>query len=439
MGRRFESGLRHHPPFLRTNAGALASEPLEVGIVLSILIALAQDISVNRTLVCGDKPYLFTPPEYVASIESPQMRWSPDGRILIIVGRESVERPAAVLKVLKGEPVPQSRLVLLWSKDTGRTREILRLAPNDEVDIAFAGVNSAPYLLTHSTNGEVRTGVVWRIVEESRAVRIFGPKPDIVGLTGSPTKNFCVFFDFEGGDNGATPYLLFGDRVEVMATLPAKHYPMSEWDVTGTKLRVATPRQGQTQRVSYLDVPAQSIGDVIGWKHWEQPGPHYELGLGPFLQASTFDSERKLKRCQISQTNASSFEGSETGASIAFYSEGAVFAVSVEPIDKVAYEQMLARAEQNDAMMEAKQTMLAVLMLAADNDDRVGAATEVGSQLGPYLKNASIMSRFTFAYEGTLDFSKIENPAEFVVGHIQTSRGRAVAYADGHVKWVRKG
>lgn len=406
--------------------------------MLSILIALAQDISVNRTLVADGVPYMFTPPEYVASLENPQFHWSPDGKTLVLVGREPVRRPATVIKALKGEPVSQMRLVLVWNKATGRIREVLRMPPPTEVDVTFAGPSNAPYVLTQLLGEEGYMSSVWRVVDDNRAQRVLGPKPDLVGLTGSPTRTLCMVID-ASTSQAYVPYLISGDRAAQLPPLPTNHFPSTEWDVTGTKLRLHIPRPAQTQRVPYFDVVNESVGDVTGWTPWSPKPVPYKLDLIPMLQASAKDKEGKERRAQISKTNAEVFEASANGFSIAFLSEGSIYAVSAEPLDPKVYEEMLGRAEQLEAMMEAKQTMLAVLMLANDNDDRIGAATEIGSQLGPYLKNASIMSRFSFTYEGTLDFTKIEEPAKFIVGQVQTSRGSAVAYADGHVKWIRKG
>lgn len=86
--------------------------------------------------------------------------------------------------------------------------------------------------------------------------------------------------------------------------------------------------------------------------------------------------------------------------------------------------------------MNAKQAALASLMYGADYDDVLpGAGQDIQDILAPYTKNADILKDFVYVFTGG-DMSKVEKPAETVLGYIRHRGGRAVAYLDGHVVWI---
>jgi prepilin-type processing-associated H-X9-DG protein len=51
------------------------------------------------------------------------------------------------------------------------------------------------------------------------------------------------------------------------------------------------------------------------------------------------------------------------------------------------------------------------------------------------VKNSSILEGFVYTFKGG-KLSDVDKPAETVLGYIEGPGGRAVAYLDGHVKWV---
>ena len=44
-------------------------------------------------------------------------------------------------------------------------------------------------------------------------------------------------------------------------------------------------------------------------------------------------------------------------------------------------------------------------------------------------------SAFVYTYSGPTNLSKIEKPSETALGYIPSPGGRALIFADGHVKW----
>ncbi len=122
---------------------------------------------------------------------------------------------------------------------------------------------------------------------------------------------------------------------------------------------------------------------------------------------------------------------------IAYAVEGAVFVRKLSPIDKATYERMKEESERTRLISDCKQAALGALLYGADNDDKLPSSSEnIQELLMPYLRNADILSGFTYVFAGG-DITKVESPAETILGYKIGKGGRAVAYLDGHVKWIK--
>ncbi len=77
-----------------------------------------------------------------------------------------------------------------------------------------------------------------------------------------------------------------------------------------------------------------------------------------------------------------------------------------------------------------------MLMYANDNNDNlIGSGSNWRSAISSYLGDASLMSGFQMVYAGG-SMDSIESPADTELGYFDGPGGRAVAYSDGHVKWI---
>lgn len=89
---------------------------------------------------------------------------------------------------------------------------------------------------------------------------------------------------------------------------------------------------------------------------------------------------------------------------------------------------------REQAMSNAKQAAIAILLYAADYDGKSPSANRWKNDLMPYLKNSEVLKDFLLMMPG-VNIEKIQKPAETVLGMITTNHGTAIAYADGHVVW----
>jgi prepilin-type processing-associated H-X9-DG protein len=115
---------------------------------------------------------------------------------------------------------------------------------------------------------------------------------------------------------------------------------------------------------------------------------------------------------------------------------GAVWSVPLQQIDAAKYLAMKALADKLAAIQNAKQCGLALLMSAQDNGENLPSQGDLASSISPYLSDPSAMAGFVYTYPGG-PLSDIDSPAETVIGYISSPGGRAVLYADGHVKWLQ--
>jgi hypothetical protein len=121
---------------------------------------------------------------------------------------------------------------------------------------------------------------------------------------------------------------------------------------------------------------------------------------------------------------------------IAFISQRTLFVRDLKQMDRALFESLIASARRTEAMSNAKQSALAALLYGADMDDVLpGKDANVQELLGPYLKNNSVMKDFVYVFAGG-NLNTVANPAETVLGYIPGPGGKAVAYVDGHVKWI---
>lgn len=121
---------------------------------------------------------------------------------------------------------------------------------------------------------------------------------------------------------------------------------------------------------------------------------------------------------------------------VLYIQSGAAFYRPLFRMSKEVYLEAQREALRAQLISETKQCAIGFLIYAADNDDvLMSPGSDWMSAITPYLKNDQMMSGFIYTFGGG-DMSKIEDPAGTVLGYKLGPGGRAVAYTDGHVKWI---
>lgn len=121
---------------------------------------------------------------------------------------------------------------------------------------------------------------------------------------------------------------------------------------------------------------------------------------------------------------------------LAYISQGVAEVRELASAPKKVYLDLLARNQRGTLVSQAKQVALAAIQYAADNDDRYpGKGENIHDLLMPYLRSENMITGFTYTFSGGLA-SGVAEPARTELGYVRGDGGRAVAYLDGHVRWV---
>lgn len=121
---------------------------------------------------------------------------------------------------------------------------------------------------------------------------------------------------------------------------------------------------------------------------------------------------------------------------VAFALPGGVAVRKVLTAPAKDIEKAMEVSPREEILSRAKQVALAFLMYAADADDMLPEAGAFPTALLPYLGDQALTEGFVYTYTGERNINKIKDPASTVLGYVAGNGGRAVAYVDGHVKWI---
>lgn len=114
--------------------------------------------------------------------------------------------------------------------------------------------------------------------------------------------------------------------------------------------------------------------------------------------------------------------------------ERGLFLSEILEVDKAILDQQRSAAERTELLNRAKQVATGMMIYGADHDGQFPPINNWTSNLSPYVKNLEVMEGFVYML-GNKNRSDIEDPANTVLGYIDGKDGRAVAYANGSVKW----
>lgn len=118
-------------------------------------------------------------------------------------------------------------------------------------------------------------------------------------------------------------------------------------------------------------------------------------------------------------------------------SNGTLSFRKIEKVNLKEFANLVEAAERRELMSYAKQCGLGILLYGADNEDSWPPTAGFTDALKPYLKDASVMGSFEFL-RPSKGMIELDEPAKTPIGQIVGRSGKAVVYADGHVKWESK-
>ena len=130
-------------------------------------------------------------------------------------------------------------------------------------------------------------------------------------------------------------------------------------------------------------------------------------------------------------------------SAVLYIADGAVYAAPVTRISRARFDAELQAALKTLTIANAKQVALSVMMYAQDNDETFPPAGDISPLVGPYLRDQTVLvspatgTPFTYTLNGE-KIAQFSSVSTTVMGYLTGPGGRAVVYADGHVKWEEK-
>ena len=131
-------------------------------------------------------------------------------------------------------------------------------------------------------------------------------------------------------------------------------------------------------------------------------------------------------------------------ASAAFYTvRGNLFVAPLIHVDAQTMLTMRQKAQQAQTMSNAKTIATGLMMYAQDYDENFPHDPDtVTDTVSPYIKNGDVFNNpatgkpgFSYTYSGATNLAKIDQPSMTQIGFVTGPGGRAIIFADGHVKW----
>lgn len=127
---------------------------------------------------------------------------------------------------------------------------------------------------------------------------------------------------------------------------------------------------------------------------------------------------------------------SPTNNAVFYTTKGVPMVRGLVSMPKELAMKALEAAEKARLISETKQVATAMHIYAADYDDNLPNNNgDWMEALYPYTKNRQLLDGFVYTFGGG-NLTDIKDPSTTELGYKEGPGGRAVAYADGHVKWI---
>jgi hypothetical protein len=422
------------------------------------------------------------PPELIAQPGVTWAGWSSDGRYAL-VQREAL-RTVPLAPPTGPEPLGETSLVL-WNRRTGRSQEVWRRpVPAYSLDrVEWLPGAAVALAVVHWVDGpgdhpEPHRGLL-RVDATGSPARAIAELDPADQLEVSPTQPVAVLHRQKeipdpaaanGGtmtrselrvlkaDAGAAPAIMLPERLAVGAT----HWSADGrlFCLQGIRIPPGGPQRGQKLVAEWFTFDPRS-GRVTRVEKrpepYTAPPPRWPYRLkGSPTTLKEADTVQRVRPLWVESVVPSSHPRalvcadsrwampSPDGGALLYVAEGGAWVTPLEKRPKEQVQAAVDAAQQAVAMSNAKQLGVALMMYAQDYDETLPPADGmIKDTLLPYLKNPSLFQdpatgndAFVYTYAGG-KLSGIQDPSTTQLGYLAGGAGRAIIYADGHVKWEK--
>jgi prepilin-type processing-associated H-X9-DG protein len=410
--------------------------------------------------------------------------WSPDGRYLVIERIDPEINKEAMRELLSSQRPPSRsapELVLwdqqthrsmpIWKGDSSVASQVLQLAWERGSDLLLLSVNEHQ---TGSSGEDVNTLTAITVAGNSRVLM-----RSHTGLfvQASPTKPLAAIINSFPGGGYDLSFLASDGRISgpfheeprtgFIQWVGDGSVPLSFKMLPATQQEPKRPRQyftidpesgGKTLVADPNAIPKPSVPDpalttadlrpgavipglgkvatptvVLAEFGWQPPRPK-----GRAAQKSTPAPDANALIPGVVSTDAEQGTTPDDGSAVFYVSQGVGMVRDVIQVPKDLYLKALEASVRKELINQAKQVALSMLMYSNDMDDNLPGHDGWQDQVQPYLMDGDLAQGFEYTYSGG-SLTDVANPAQTELGFITGPGGRAVAYVDGHVKWLPNG
>jgi hypothetical protein len=427
-----------------------------MALLLVALFAFQMGGDPSRDFLLTEKDaVLLGPAEAVSGPQADGFKWSSDGRFIAV--RRTVMDVKALAALATnptadpGGAVQPLVELSIWQVATRSSKKVFS-APLRETSVRDYGWLAGTGTLYAQTDSPAGHSDLWLASATSPAKKVASSEVrGGIDAIPSPVSPAIAIYTLapDGNGTGTLSFLDASGRLSGAVPVPAR-VGLFRWSIDGSTLLarnfnkgaegwVSISREGKWERVEEpqleptqpeKELSASNFRGEIGQK------PLTEVIKVPtaILHATKYDP--KDFSFAVIGTDAEKPALSPDQSSVAYVSQGVVMVRPLIRVSKEAFMRAREAAARTEIMNRAKQAGLALIMFASDNDDNYPSQDGWQDKVMPYLKNRDIISGFNYTYGGG-DLSAIKEPANTVLGFITGPGGRAVTYADGHVKWEK--
>lgn len=417
----------------------------------------------NDSLVATkESAYMLMPPEVVSGGLVQSAKWSTDGRY-VLVQRMLLAKPEVLLNAIAGQTPPRSsdlgkQEIGLFNVKSHRYSSLLTLPMETQVlDLGIiAGTPMVVAVLATSQEGHSNWEVVALDGATNKNSSLFkGADTSAVPLYFSPTSPVAIV---ELPTEAGMSLRAIGANGQVSNSieLPKSDASLVQFDEAGVAylLRIGPEKPGAKRDRSWsrLNFALGQMTEVPSFRPYVPSEENGELtlyyqttpvsvGPGKGTAHVVYLAPKEPEKDSPMPSVAVTLEGrdgsiSPTGDSVLYISQECAFIRHLLKVPRQMMLDSILAAQKAVAVSNSKQAALAVLMYASDHNDRYPDAEQFRDGAMPYLKNADILNSFVYTYAGG-PITDIASPADTEIGYVPGPGGRAVAYADGHVRWIK--
>jgi len=415
------------------------------------------------TAIAGkEKAWMLLSPKFVAEGECADMAWSHDGRFLLVNRTHMDVTPKFIQQSLSKSPnlTPPNYLgeVIVFSLETGKSRVIQKYdAAKTRYQGRWLGTGSSIFFVLTSNEDVMSSGYISSADGDLRKLNI-GEDVNYVDFLSCPTRAEMAVNVHSASKgimlmrfNSSGPV---GSPVKTSSGSEPVGYLKNGNEILFTGYRKVASPASSDAKAKRQEAFFEAVNVLTGVSRMSSKAEYQTLfeAEEPELSvdAKPVQVDAKLKPLTPALFRAGDeialIAGDVTRAvpnrqmtGVAYCSQGMVFVRPMAEMPLAAYLEAKEAADRTVIISNAKQVALGLLLYGADNDDNLPSNQGKWQDLVyPYLKNRSLMDGFVMVFKGG-NMLTVADPANTVMGYIPGKGGRAVAYVDGHVKWIKNG